>query len=1021
MGNNVGVMSLGNIISNKGFSIPMYQRTYKWEEVDCQKLMEDLIKAFNNNSKKSIGLITLFEREDGLFDIIDGQQRFITLSIISSLLRSNELIDKINFVRDIESERKNIIKNLLGLNLSRNIGFTDGDTIIRNARAINKILTNYSATKITWEYIKNNCFMLCGTVNDDAIEEFMNLNAYKTPFSICDYVRSNLITLNTFHKDELKKEESLLAPALGGHSYKTSVAKLYDEVIEILYRKEGACKEGEYENVFDVVSKNCFDTTLFKESRINIVFTELLKEVQENRDGYRCNALNLNFDEWIKELVWIGYIKNLLLQLQSEMAKNNFSSAKLIDDYCKGKEKASFFSLITKNVRIEEQTSNELVRILDKNSSIDNLIFGSFKPEEIKKPNLFLEALCTAQDNQATGQSYYSNSSKNDCLDLKLNESIVDDCIQGAGKYIISRFLDEQQRSKDSYFKVAPIMNFEDKENPQFKEWDSENDEWTVEQLFENNIYIPVIQRDYCMGASISEKADKGEDFLGFIIKSFEKEKTVMASTIIIAIDKENNRYIFDGQQRTYTIYQLLKYLKAEGLQEYKFIGRNYVPEDIKEASSYIEESILNLQQSIRTRCTDIDDEQLIRFIKNNIKFRVKVISEVSAAEQFFMDINGGVPLTNYEIFKSCLISSITDENKELFVKKLENEWLNFFYLCKNKIYQNIHRVKSTYYEEELMEIRFIEFLCRWLYKRDSENSFKTASFDLISSKSDLVHNMSYLKTIDFKKLSTIMDNMINEFKDYDEWFYSCNNEIEFCYKSFQINSSGKKTIVGYSSLKQDCKIELSEKKFIERFIRSYSIIGRQQYFQDDHNEAIRYYEGDLIIDKLLRNLANERNFDCLDSYKQSNLKRAIHLLAGYNNWGTIRITESFEKITERELPIYYVDYFFNNHCISSYCNIHQTYNMVLNKNKDYADKVNQTHDAIYLFLLLPPYESEKLIFDMGMGKIFKGIFLKKDDQYTNTGIVTLCDNSKREIILNQNNSYSIRLNSGETTILNKI
>lgn len=1016
MENNIGAMSLGNIIANKGFSIPMYQRTYKWEEVDCQKLMEDLIKACDKDTKKSIGLITLFKREDGLFDIIDGQQRFITLSIISSLLRSNELIDKINFERDIESERKNVIKNLLGLNLSENIGFTDGDRIIRNARAINQIITKYSAIKITWEYIKENCFMLCGTVNDDALEEFMNLNAYKTPFSICDYVRSNLITLNTFHKDELKKEESLLAPALGGHSYKTSVAKLYDEVIEILYRKEGACKEGKYENVFDVVSKNCFDTTLFKESRINIIFTELLKEVQEKREGYRCNALNLNFDEWIKELVWIGYIKNLLLQLQSEIAENNFSSAKLIDDYCKGKEKASFFSLITKNVRIEEQTSNELVRILDKNSSIDNVIFGSFKPEEIKKPNLFLEALCTAQDNQATGQSYYSNSSKNDCLDLKLNESIVDDCIQGAGKYIISRFLNEQQRSKDSYFKVAPIMNFEDKENPQFKEWNSENDEWTVEQLFENNIYIPVIQRDYCMGASISEKADKGEDFLGFIIKSFEKEKTVIASTIIIAIDKKNNRYIFDGQQRTYTIYQLLKYLKAEGLQEYKFIGRNDVPEEIKEASSYIEESILNLRQSIRTRCMDIDNKQLISFIKNNIRFKVKVISEVSAAEQFFMDINGGVPLTNYEIFKSCLISSIPDENKELFVKKLENEWLNFFYLCKNKIYQNIYHVKSTYYEEELMEIRFIEFLCRWLHKRDSENSFKTASFDLISSKSDLVHNMSYLKTIDFKKLSTIMDNMIDEFKDYDEWFCSSNKEIEFCYKSFQINSLGEKTIVGYSSLKKDCKIELSEKKFMERFIRSYSIIGRQRYFQDDNKEAIQYYEGDLIIDKLFKKLAKEKNFECLDSYKQSDLDRAIHLLAGYNNWGTIKITESFEKITKRELPIYYVDYFFNNDCISSYCNLYQTYNRVLNKNKDYADTVKQTQDAIYLFLLLPPSKPKKLKLDMG--GIFKGI--KKDTQYTNTGIVILHDNSTREIILNRNNSYSIRLNSGETTILNK-
>lgn len=1028
MENKMGVMSLGNIIYDKKFSIPMYQRNYKWEESDCQKLMEDLINNFNENKKKSIGLITLFEREDGLFDIIDGQQRFITLSIIGVLLGSDQLIDKINFERDIDSERKNVIKHelKLDLNLDNNekVRFTDRDRIIRNAIAINEILKEASDKKITWDYIEKNCVMLCGNVNNNSIEEFMNLNAYKTPFSICDYVRSNLITLNTFHKEELKKEESILALTLGGHSYKTAIAKLYDEVIEILYRKSVVCKEGEYKNVFDVVSKNCFDIKLFKESRINIIFTELLREMKRNHGGYRCKAVNLNFDEWIKELVWIGYIKNLFLQLQSEMEKNNFSSAKLIDDYCKGKEKATFFSLINKDVRIEEQTSNDLARILDKNNSIDNLIFGSFKPEEIKKPNLFLEALCTAQDNQPTGHSYYSNNLKKYCLDLKMNESTVDDCIQGVGKYIISRFLDEQQRSKDSYFKIAPIMNFEDEENPKFKalnkkddQW-SKNDEWTVEELFKNNIYIPIVQRDYCMGSSISEK-DGNEDFLGFIIESFKERKAVIASTIIIAIDEGNNRYIFDGQQRTYTIYQLLKYLKAEGLKEYKFIGRKDVQQEIKEPSSYIEESILNLQKSIRARCSDINHEQFISFIKNNIKFKVKVISEISDAEQFFIDINGGVPLTNYEIFKSCLISVIPNENKELFVKKLENEWLNFFYLCKNKIYEDISNEKTIDNEEELMEIRFIEFLCRWLHKKDSEKSFKTASFDTISNKSDLVHNMSYLKTIDFKKIITIMDNIIDKFKDYDKWFHIDNNNIEFYHKSFKINSAGQETIVGYSSIKSDCKIELCEKFFIERFIRSCSTIGREKYFQDNHKEAIKYYEGDLIINNILKSLANDRDFECLASYNESKLDREIHLLAGYNNWEGNRITKSFDKLTKREVPIYYVDDFFKDKCISSYCNIYKTYNKALEKNENYVNKVEQTKDAIYLFLIMPPSNYEKIRLDTG--DIFKDGFLKKDDKYTNTGIVTLYDNSKRELILNQRNSYSIRLNSGEITILNKI
>ena len=63
------------------------------------------------------------------------------------------------------------------------------------------------------------------------------------------------------------------------------------------------------------------------------------------------------------------------------------------------------------------------------------------------------------------------------------------------------------------------------------------------------------------------------------MVKSFEKEKTVIASTIIIAIDKKNNRYIFDGQQRTHTIYQLLKYLHSEQLHWNSL--KEYLPKSV--------------------------------------------------------------------------------------------------------------------------------------------------------------------------------------------------------------------------------------------------------------------------------------------------------------------------------------------------------------------------------------------------------------------------------------------------------
>lgn len=44
------------------------------------------------------------------------------------------------------------------------------------------------------------------------------------------------------------------------------------------------------------------------------------------------------------------------------------------------------------------------------------------------------------------------------------------------------------------------------------------------------------------------------------------------------------------------------------------------------------------------------------------------------------MDINGGVPLQKYEIFKSYLYKRLKILNKDEFLKKMENEWLKSFY-----------------------------------------------------------------------------------------------------------------------------------------------------------------------------------------------------------------------------------------------------------------------------------------------------------------------------------------------------
>lgn len=80
-------------------SIPNYQRPYKWTIKNVQQLIDDLLQNFREGKKiYRIGTIVLNKNND-CSEIVDGQQRLITLSLLLhklgkdvSLLRKNRII-----------------------------------------------------------------------------------------------------------------------------------------------------------------------------------------------------------------------------------------------------------------------------------------------------------------------------------------------------------------------------------------------------------------------------------------------------------------------------------------------------------------------------------------------------------------------------------------------------------------------------------------------------------------------------------------------------------------------------------------------------------------------------------------------------------------------------------------------------------------------------------------------------------------------------------------------------------------
>lgn len=68
------------------YNIPIYQRLYVWGNEQIKTLLDDLFKAFDENQPKYYLGGVMVTLNNGQLDLIDGQQRFTTLWLISKIL-----------------------------------------------------------------------------------------------------------------------------------------------------------------------------------------------------------------------------------------------------------------------------------------------------------------------------------------------------------------------------------------------------------------------------------------------------------------------------------------------------------------------------------------------------------------------------------------------------------------------------------------------------------------------------------------------------------------------------------------------------------------------------------------------------------------------------------------------------------------------------------------------------------------------------------------------------------------------
>lgn len=139
-------LTISQLLNSEQYIIPLYQRNYAWGEIEINQLLQDIWDMYKANSDSNyyIGTLVVDKKSDNSFEIIDGQQRHTTITLINGVINSNrekfsnEAIPNSNLHFDARREIKRFIDSLFSnydnakqLNIDNNIGLQNVKQAVR--------------------------------------------------------------------------------------------------------------------------------------------------------------------------------------------------------------------------------------------------------------------------------------------------------------------------------------------------------------------------------------------------------------------------------------------------------------------------------------------------------------------------------------------------------------------------------------------------------------------------------------------------------------------------------------------------------------------------------------------------------------------------------------------------------------------------------------------------------------------------------------------------------------------------
>ena len=223
--------------SEKGkYKIPIYQRNYAWKELQIRQLIQDIYDYAkdnvenNENEKKKYYIGTLVVRPDkekNTFEVIDGQQRLTTLSMLVAYL--NNIVKTPNSTQESEKTKlENTITFQCRQVSTNSLNKIWGKNSSDDYEATDPILAGYQILKKSFEDIVGK------TSEDGTNEKYLaylleHVIIYRIPVPEDTDLNHYFEIMNT-RGEQLEKHEILKAKLLSVFKYNTGTIDFYSRI-----------------------------------------------------------------------------------------------------------------------------------------------------------------------------------------------------------------------------------------------------------------------------------------------------------------------------------------------------------------------------------------------------------------------------------------------------------------------------------------------------------------------------------------------------------------------------------------------------------------------------------------------------------------------------------------------------------------------------------------------------------------------------------------------------------------------